>query len=132
MAEAFVDRELDRVVDTQNVSYFEARRILGYEQETPDASAQLAAVSVQVPRTAAPSRPRQTRMSSAQRSHRALVAQGAQLGEEAGVGYEDGLPPEWQRHVVLSPEQVAINTRGAAEARAAVAQHLAAIVLACG
>lgn len=111
--------ELDHIVDTRNVSYDDARRILGVEPVGP---AELPAATDETDGTiASQAEPAARTTTSLDRSRRARAAMGPQYGEEAGVGYPGGLPPEHQPRIVLSEEQLAINQRGLAAARAALA-----------
>jgi hypothetical protein len=99
------EEALDRLVDTKNISYDDARRELGeppyevYELGSVGKMGAIASRSVV--------RPRRRRRSG----------HGPQFGEEEGVGYPGGLPPYYQPYVPLSDEQKAVNLRGVAAAR---------------
>ncbi|HET8670163.1 MAG TPA: hypothetical protein VFM05_05895 [Candidatus Saccharimonadales bacterium] len=112
-----LDHQLDRLVDTGGLSYYEARLRLGVEGGSAAADA--------VPEAQAPERvilgaPR-IRRASVVGLGRAGAYMGPQYGEEAGVGYPGGLAPEHQPRVALSKAQLATNRRGLALARAILA-----------
>jgi hypothetical protein len=112
-----LDARLDHIVDTEGLSYFDARAKLG----VPEPEADVAAVQEVVVTEAQVAVRAPAAVSSAARSRRARAAMGPQYGEEAGVGYPGGLPPEHQPRVILSDDQVARNQRGMALVRATLA-----------
>lgn len=101
---AAYEAALDRLVDTRNISYDDARRELGeppYEVYEQYPASKMGAAAVR--RVVEPRRRRRS-------------GHGPQFGEEEGVGYPGGLPPYLQPYVPLSDEQKAINLRGVAAA----------------
>lgn len=104
------EAQLDHLVDTQGISYVEARRQLGeppYElYEQPKAEIE-------------PVSPVATRLGR-KALERPRSGHGPQYGEEEGIGSPDGLPHYYQSPTFLDEDQKRINRQGIAKVRQAL------------